>query len=140
MSASTAPGSASTDADTIDEMGPIDFYAIEFPNQHFSGEGLPYFLDLVDRGIVRLLDLIVIAKGNDGAVSDQQGGCPAIGGGERDQTPAAYRRLRADVNDLAQAEQAGRMAGRRPDRSAATVQSGQGAAQTGLGRNSHSQL
>ena len=69
MSVSTAPGSASTDAGTIDEMGPIDFYAIEFPNQHFSGEGLPYFLDLVDRGIVRLLDLVVIAKDNNGAVS-----------------------------------------------------------------------
>jgi len=49
-------------------MGPIDFYCIEFPHRHFSGEALPYFVDLVDRGIVRLLDLIVISKEPDGSV------------------------------------------------------------------------
>jgi len=64
MSVTAVP---STDT-SIEEMGPIDFFAIEFPHHHFSGEGLPYFLDLVDRGIVRLLDLVVISKDNDGAV------------------------------------------------------------------------
>jgi hypothetical protein len=69
MSVSAAPGTSSTEAGPIDEMGPIDFYCIEFPNRHFSGEALPYFVDLVDRGIVRLLDLVVIAKEADGSVA-----------------------------------------------------------------------
>jgi len=64
MSVTAVP---STDT-SVEEMGPIDFFAIEFPHHHFSGEGLPHFLDLVDRGIVRLLDLVVISKGTDGAV------------------------------------------------------------------------
>jgi hypothetical protein len=68
MSVSTAPSSGTAEVGPIEEMGPIDFYAIEFPHQHFSGEALPYFVDLVDRGIVRLLDLVVIAKDNDGTV------------------------------------------------------------------------
>jgi len=64
MSVTTAPG---TDT-ALDEMGPIDFYCIEFPHRHFSGEALPHFIELVDRGIVRLLDLIVISKEPDGSV------------------------------------------------------------------------
>ena len=46
----------------IDEMGPIDFLVIEFPGGRLNGEGLPLLVDLADRGIVRILDLLFIRK------------------------------------------------------------------------------
>jgi hypothetical protein len=52
----------------IEEMGPIDYLVIEFPGSRMSGEGLPLLVDLVDRGIVRILDLVFIRKLPDGTV------------------------------------------------------------------------
>jgi hypothetical protein len=52
----------------LDEMGPIDFLVVEFPGSRMSGEGLPLLIDLVDRGIVRILDLVFIRKLQDGSV------------------------------------------------------------------------
>jgi hypothetical protein len=49
-------------------MGPIDFVAIEFPHRQGPGEGLPVFLDLVDRGIIRILDLVFIRKDENSSV------------------------------------------------------------------------
>ena len=50
------------------EMGPVDFMVIEFPGGRMNGEGLPLLVDLVDRGIVRLLDLVFVRKMSDGSV------------------------------------------------------------------------
>jgi hypothetical protein len=52
----------------VEEMGPIDYLVIEFPGSRMSGEGLPLLVDLVDRGIIRILDLVFIRKLPDGAV------------------------------------------------------------------------
>jgi len=52
----------------IDEMGPIDFLVIEFPGGRLNGEGLPLLVDLADRGIVRILDLLFIRKLPNGSV------------------------------------------------------------------------
>ena len=41
-------------SDDLDHMGPIDFLVIEFPGSHFTGEGLPLLVDLVDRNIIRM--------------------------------------------------------------------------------------
>lgn len=49
-------------------IGPIDYLIIEWPDQQPNGEALPHLIDLVDRGIVRILDLAFIAKGDDGTV------------------------------------------------------------------------
>ena len=48
------------------EMGPVDYMVVEFPGGRMSGEGLPLLVDLVDRGIVRILDLVFIRKLPDG--------------------------------------------------------------------------
>lgn len=48
--------------------GPIDFVIIEFSRDRLTGEAGPALLDLVERGVVRLLDLLVISKAEDGAV------------------------------------------------------------------------
>ena len=52
----------------LDEMGPIDYLVIEFPGSRMSGEGLPLLIDLVDRGLIRILDLVFIRKLPDGAL------------------------------------------------------------------------
>jgi hypothetical protein len=52
----------------IEDMGPIDYLIVEFPGSRMSGEGLPLLVDLVDRGIIRILDLVFIRKLPDGAV------------------------------------------------------------------------
>jgi hypothetical protein len=49
-------------------MGPIDYLVVEFPGEVKAGEGLPLFVDLVDRGIVRILDLAFVRKERDGTV------------------------------------------------------------------------
>jgi Family of unknown function (DUF6325) len=53
----------------IEEMGPIDYLVIEFPGSRTSGEGLPLLVELVDRGIIRILDLVFIRKLPDGTVA-----------------------------------------------------------------------
>jgi hypothetical protein len=42
--------------------GPIDFIALEFPGNRFRGEILPELFELVDKGIIRIIDLVVIMK------------------------------------------------------------------------------
>ena len=51
------------------EMGPVDYLVIEFPGNRMTGEGWPILVDLVDRGIIRILDLAFIRKDEDGSVS-----------------------------------------------------------------------
>ena len=51
-----------------DVLGPVDYLALEFPRGHVTGEGFRIVRDLVDRGIVRVLDLEFVAKAADGSV------------------------------------------------------------------------
>ena len=51
--------------ESIDELGPVDYLVVEFPGSNFTGEILPELNDLVDRGIVRVLDLVLIKKDDD---------------------------------------------------------------------------
>ena len=43
-------------------LGPIDFIALEFPGNRFRGEILPDLLELVDKEIIRIIDLVIITK------------------------------------------------------------------------------
>ena len=54
--------------DDLDQMGPIDYIVVEFPGSKMTGEGLPLLVDLVDRGIIRILDLAFVTKDLDGTV------------------------------------------------------------------------
>ena len=55
--------------DEIAEMGPIDYLLIEWTDRQPTGEAVPHLIDLVDRGLIRILDLVFIAKGEDGSVA-----------------------------------------------------------------------
>ncbi|MFF8196421.1 DUF6325 family protein [Streptomyces bobili] len=54
--------------DEFSEMGPVDYLILEFPGNRMTGEGLPLLLDLVDRHIIRVLDLSFVRKDEDGSV------------------------------------------------------------------------
>lgn len=55
-------------SNSLDETGPIDYLVVEFPGNRMTGEGFPILLDLVDRGIIRILDLVFVTKRDDGSV------------------------------------------------------------------------
>ncbi|MFG2476049.1 DUF6325 family protein [Streptomyces fagopyri] len=50
-------------------MGPIDYVVVEFPGSRMTGEGFPLLVDLVDRGLIRILDLMFVRKEDDGSVT-----------------------------------------------------------------------
>ena len=47
-------------------MGPVDYVLIEFPDGQPKGQAAPLLLDLVDRGLIRILDLMFLSKDEDG--------------------------------------------------------------------------
>ena len=51
-----------------DALGPISYLVVEFPGNKMTGEGLPILVDLVDRGLIRILDLTFVAKAEDGSM------------------------------------------------------------------------
>jgi hypothetical protein len=51
------------------EMGPIDYLVIEWPGRQPTGEAAPIMLDLVERGLIRILDLAFVTKAEDGTVA-----------------------------------------------------------------------
>lgn len=48
------------------DIGPIDYLALEFPMARVKGEGLAALVDLVDRGIIRILDMRFVKREDDG--------------------------------------------------------------------------
>ncbi len=54
----------------LEALGPVDYLVVEFPldRANFSGEGIDELKSLVDRGLIRVLDLIFIHKLADGSV------------------------------------------------------------------------
>ncbi len=49
-------------------LGPVRYLIVEFPGNKMTGEGLPILLDLVDRGLVRILDLVFVTRDQNGSV------------------------------------------------------------------------
>lgn len=78
--------------------GPIDFYVFEFKNDRLKGEILPELIDLVQREILRVIDLVIIQKDSDGKHQ-------AVELQELDsETLAIYDPLQAEVSGLIQVE------------------------------------
>jgi len=53
----------------VDQLGPIDYIVVEFPGNRMTGEAFPLLVDLVDRGIIRILDLAFVRKETNGTVT-----------------------------------------------------------------------
>jgi hypothetical protein len=54
----------------VEELGPVDIVAIAYPaGAPMTGDAVPMLLDLVDRGIIRVLDAMFVIKEEDGTYS-----------------------------------------------------------------------
>jgi hypothetical protein len=55
---------------SIDELGPVDYLIVEFPEgqQNFTGEAAAELLKLHDAGVIRIMDLVIMVKDDDGSV------------------------------------------------------------------------
>jgi uncharacterized membrane protein len=51
------------------EMGPIDYIILEWPSEPSGDEVVPLMIDLVDRGIIRILDIAFVSKDADGELT-----------------------------------------------------------------------
>ena len=58
------------EAADLDTMGPVDYLVVEFPagKQSFTGEMAAELARLSDAGIIRILDLLIIIKNEDGSI------------------------------------------------------------------------
>jgi uncharacterized membrane protein len=65
------------------EMGPIDYIILEWPSEPSGDEVVPLMIDLVDRGIIRILDIAFVSK-------DANGELTAIEIGDLGPTAAAF--------------------------------------------------
>jgi hypothetical protein len=53
----------------LDQMGPVDYLVVAFPADRMTGEAFPLLIELVERGIIRILDLAFLRKDADGTVT-----------------------------------------------------------------------
>src|SRR5512138_538913 len=78
--------------------GPVDFVALEFKGNQFKGEIFPELMKLVNDGVVRVIDIIVVKKDADGTVTHQEIQ-------ETDQNVlAVFNPLKAEINGMIQVE------------------------------------
>ena len=102
------------DTQDVDLLGPVDFAVIEFPvgAQHFSGEVVGALADLVDNGTIRLLDLLVIVKNEDGSIEAMEiDDLPGVDDLRALETEVAEILAEEDVVHLAAAMDPGSVAG-----------------------------
>jgi len=102
------------EVDDVDELGPVDWIVVEFPGSRFNGQIAPALLDLVERDLVRVLDLLVLKKDADGSLeafelSDLDEG--EIGGLRGYESELAMLLSEEDVTSLAAAIEPGSSAG-----------------------------
>ena len=99
---------------TLDELGPVDYVIVEFPAgaQNFTGEGADELLRLHDAGIIRVMDILILAKGEDGTVMAQElGDLDDLGALGRLEAELAETLAEEDVDNLAAAMEPGSIAG-----------------------------
>ena len=94
----------------LDALGPVDWIVVEFPGSRFKGEIAPVLNDLVERDLVRVLDLVVLKKEADGTLqsfelSDLD--ASEIGGLRSYETELAMLLSEDDVNAVAAAIEPG---------------------------------
>jgi hypothetical protein len=102
-----------TDA-SLDELGPVDYVVVEFPAgaSNFTGEMAAELRALVDRGIIRVIDVLILTKDEDGTVEAAE--LSDVGElGELEQIESELAELLAadDVEQLAAAMDPGSTAG-----------------------------
>jgi hypothetical protein len=99
---------------SLDELGPVDFLIVEFPAgaQNFTGEGVAELVKLHDAGIIRVMDILILQKGEDGTVMAQElGDLEQLDELSRLETELVQTLAEEDVQHLAAAMDPGSVAG-----------------------------
>ena len=85
---------------SLDELGPVDYLIVEFPAgaQNFTGEGAAELVRLHDAGTIRIMDLLILAKSEDGSVEARElSDLPELGELERIEAQLAQTLAEDDV-------------------------------------------
>ncbi len=99
---------------SIDELGPVDYLIVEFPagQANFTGEALAELVRLHDSGMIRVMDLLIVGKAEDGSVSVQElTDLGDLGDLARIEAQLAETLAEEDINNLAYAMNPGTTAG-----------------------------
>ena len=102
-----------TDA-ALDELGPVDFVIVEFPagKANFTGEMAEELVRLVDAGTIRLIDVLILTKDEDGTIEAMElSDLDDLGPLERLEADLAELLAEEDVVNLAAAMEPGSVAG-----------------------------
>jgi hypothetical protein len=99
---------------SLDELGPVDYLIVEFPagSQNFTGEGAAELVKLHDAGIIRIMDILILVKEEDGTVDAMElSDLPELGELQRIEAQLAQTLAEDDVEHLAAAMDPGSVAG-----------------------------
>ena len=103
-----------TDTSSLDELGPVDYFVVEFPTgaTNFTGEMVTELLALVDSGTIRVIDALILTKDEDGAVeATELSDVGELGALEAIEAQLAELLAEEDVEHLAAAMDPGSTAG-----------------------------
>src|SRR3954463_3816131 len=99
---------------SLDELGPVDYVVVEFPAgaSNFTGEMAKELLALVDAGTIRVIDVLILTKNEDGTVeASELSDVAELGDLEALEAQLAELLAAEDVVNLAAAMAPGRTAG-----------------------------
>ncbi len=102
------------DRTELDSLGPVDYIVVEFPAgaSNFTGEMANELLRLVDAGIVRVIDVLILTKDEDGTIDAiELSDIPELGELEKIEAQLAELLAAEDVEHLAAAMEPGSTAG-----------------------------
>jgi hypothetical protein len=98
----------------LDELGPVDFLVIEFPKEqaNFTGEMAEELVKLVEAGTIRVIDILILKKDEDGTVEAMElSDAGDLGGLVEIEAQLAELLAADDVVNLANAMEPGSVAG-----------------------------
>ena len=109
----------------LDELGPVDYFVVEFPagTSNFTGEMARELLALVDAGTIRVIDILILAKNEDGTVEAMElSDIEELGELQALEAQLAELLAEEDVEHLAAAMEPGSVAGSLADQGEADRQ------------------
>ena len=99
---------------SLDELGPVDYLVVEFPagTSNFTGEMAKELLALVDAGTIRVIDVLILTKNDDGSIDAMElSDVEELGDLERLEAELADLLAEEDIMMLAAAMDPGSTAG-----------------------------
>jgi Family of unknown function (DUF6325) len=99
---------------SLDELGPIDYVVVEFPAgaSNFTGEMAKELVALVEAGTIRVIDVLILTKNEDGTVDAMElSDIEELGELEAVEAELAELLAADDVEHLAAAMEPGSTAG-----------------------------